>query len=61
MILIEVMVTVMDVMVIVAESWYPVSAGGLLPPDSPHQDHQHPAPLAGSLAKSEEPAPEPKA
>ena len=37
MTMIEVRVTVMDVhmIVIVAESWYPTTAGGLLPPDSP--------------------------
>ena len=63
MMMIEVRVTVMDVhmIVIVAESCYPATAGGLLPPDSPHQNHLNPAPLARSLAKTEVPALEPKA
>jgi len=59
MIVIEVIVTVLDVIEMVVASWYPEAAGRLRPPDSTHQNHEHPAPLAKSLAKTGERALEP--
>ena len=60
-VVIDVILTVLGVIGIVVACSYPGKAGRLRPPDSTQQNHQNPDPLARSLAKTKEPAPQPKA